>query len=264
MSLWRRSVPLFGNSFRKAKGFFFFHRILPLSTHWLVFCILFASRLKPNLCINGKSNLDNSVCFPRLSTPTVPSGVTLPLGLVIFAVTLMRKVLNFRADPVHPSVITLAVCLIDICYLPASVPATLVNVSETWKPFPTPASPCSSDSLWLNWHGVCPAGSHGLWWLCTCLLVFTLVACHEQHGWFAVGRISMAVWLGECLGTCSPNVSLSHQQSITAQHLGATGALLPRLLLQQKLLSTWITIWFEWACSWVDPRFLGVPGDPLL
>lgn len=66
---------------------------------------------------------------------------------VIFAVTLMRKVLNFRADPVHPSVIPLAVCLIDICYLPTSVPATLANVFETGKPFPMLAALCSSDSL---------------------------------------------------------------------------------------------------------------------
>lgn len=67
--------------------------------------------------------------------------------LVIFAVTPMRKVLNFRADPVHPSVTPLAVCLIDICYLPTSVPATLANIIETGKPFPTLAASCSSDSL---------------------------------------------------------------------------------------------------------------------
>lgn len=67
--------------------------------------------------------------------------------LVFFAVTPMRKVLSFRADPVHPSVIPLAVCLVDICCLPTSVPATLVNVFETGKPFPTLAASCSSDSL---------------------------------------------------------------------------------------------------------------------
>lgn len=44
------------------------------------FCICFASRLKNNRCINGKSNLDNGINFPRLSTPPVPSGVTLPGG----------------------------------------------------------------------------------------------------------------------------------------------------------------------------------------
>lgn len=67
--------------------------------------------------------------------------------LVIFAVTLMRKVLNFRTDPVHPTVIPLAVCLIDICYLPTSVPAILANVFETGKAFPTLAASCNSDSL---------------------------------------------------------------------------------------------------------------------
>lgn len=67
--------------------------------------------------------------------------------LIIFAVTLMGKVLNFRADPVHPSIIPLVVFLIDIRYLPASVPATLANIFETGKPFPTLAASCSSDSL---------------------------------------------------------------------------------------------------------------------
>ena len=58
------------------------------------------------------------------------------LVFVNFAVMLVTKVLSFRGDPVHPSVLPLAVCLIDICYLPACVPATLANVFDTGKPFP--------------------------------------------------------------------------------------------------------------------------------
>lgn len=113
-----------------------------LHTDFFWFCILlFTSRLKKPLLINGKSNFNNGIGFPQYSTPPVPE------VLLLLAVTLMRKVLNFAADLGHSSVTPLAVCLIDICCLPTSVPATLVNIFKTEKPFPTLAASCSSDLL---------------------------------------------------------------------------------------------------------------------
>lgn len=157
MSIWRRSEPLFVNYFRKVLVFAFF---FPPTGYSHCLHTRVDLKKKKNLCINGNQILTMILIFWGFSYH-VSFWVLLFLALLgIFAVTLMRKMLNFRAAPVYPSVIALAVCSIDICCLPTSVPGALVNIFETKEPFPPLATsqlrfigthPGTEWSCWLSW-----------------------------------------------------------------------------------------------------------------
>lgn len=179
--------------------------------------------------MNGKSKLDNDTHFLRVSIPHLPSGVTLPSSLGILAVTLMRKMLRFRAASVYQ--IALAICSIGICCLPPSVPAAPVKDFETREPFP-PLASRSSDALGLTLAQSGPAGSHGLWWFGSCLLVLTVWTVSLQRG-----RICLAVWLGELLATCSltPGSATNNSWQLHASATAA-GALLLRQLFSTGTL----------------------------
>lgn len=87
----------------------------------------------------------------------------------------MTERVHFRADPVTPSVIPLALCLKDVCYFSASVPAIQVNIFEKGKPFPMLGASCSSvllyypgmDSVLLSVKAYAVAPCWCLHYLCT-------------------------------------------------------------------------------------------------
>lgn len=155
--------------------------VFPVSANWLFFLVLFCQQIKKNNhCMDGNSNLDNGIHFPKLFMPPV---------LPCYSSWCFPHQCPCKDDR-RCSILELIQCTkyyslgslsrrhLLFVYLCSIYTGELFQNRKTISSAGCIMQLCFTE---LSWHGVCPAGCQGLCWFCSSLLVFTLLMHHEQQ-----------------------------------------------------------------------------------